>query len=287
MDHELKTNKNSKRIFIGSDHAGFELKEKLIDYLVGLGFEVSDQGAFEYDKQDDYPDFISKVARKVSENPKKSLGIILGGSGQGEAIVANRFENVRAVVYYGGNIEIIKLSREHNDANILSLGARFVDEEEAKSFLKIWLETEFSGEERHKRRIEKIDKLGEFDKWNGIKKNINFSDKKPFFKERDIFYIKNGKNVGFEQDGKGENFARPVLVFKKFNNDIFWGIPLSKTKKTGKYYFQFSFANDFISNALLSQMRLFDAKRLMGKEGVINIEDYESLKTKISQLFVD
>ncbi len=151
--------KGKPKLYIGSDHAGYELKQKLIDYLIDLDFEISDEGAFEYDEQDDYPDFISKVAKKVSENPENSKGIILGGSGQGEAIVANRFGGVRAVVYYGGNDEIIRLSREHNDANILSLGARFIDQEEAKPVLKTWLETEFSGEERHKRRIKKIDRV--------------------------------------------------------------------------------------------------------------------------------
>ncbi len=153
-------NKN-KKIFIASDHAGFELKEKLMVFLVeDLGLEVSDEGAFEYNEQDDYPDFVSKVAQKISENPNENLGIILGGSGQGEAIVANRFKNVRAVVFYGGNNEIIKLSKEHNNANILSFGARFVSKEEAKNAVQLWLDTEFSEDERHIRRINKIERLG-------------------------------------------------------------------------------------------------------------------------------
>jgi ribose 5-phosphate isomerase B len=147
-----------KKIVIGSDHAGFELKEKLKVYLKELGYEVEDKGAFEYDAEDDYPDFIMPVAEAVSENPELK-GVILGGSGQGEAIAANRFPNVRAVVFYGSNLDIITLSREHNNANILSLGARFIDEEIAKKALKIWLETKFSGDERHERRIAKIDKF--------------------------------------------------------------------------------------------------------------------------------
>ncbi len=148
-----------KKIYIASDHAGFELKNILIDFLSALGYKVFDKGAFEYDEQDDYPDFVSKVAEEVSKKEGDVAGIILGGSGQGEAIVANRFDNVRAVVYYGGNDEIIKLSRQHNDANILSLGARFVDEEEVKKVVDLWLKTDFSNEERHIRRIEKIDNL--------------------------------------------------------------------------------------------------------------------------------
>lgn len=145
------------KIYIASDHAGYELKEKLMDFLIeDNGHEVVDEGAFEFNENDDYPDFISKVAEKVSEEPE-ARGIILGGSGQGEAIVANRFKNVRAVVYYGGNEEIIKLSRQHNDANILSLGARFLDENDAKEVVKIWLNTSFSEGDRHRRRIEKID----------------------------------------------------------------------------------------------------------------------------------
>jgi len=150
----------NKKIYIASDHAGFEMKEKLVEFLEeDLEREVVDEGAFEYDEKDDYPDFISKVAKKVSENPEENIGIVLGGSGQGEAIVSNRFKNVRAVVYYGGDREIIKLSREHNDSNILSLGARFIDIEEAKMALKDWLGIKFSEEERHHRRINKIEKI--------------------------------------------------------------------------------------------------------------------------------
>jgi len=145
------------KIYIGSDHAGFELKQKLVLFLKELGHEVEDFGAHELDENDDYPDFVAPVARAVSEDVD-AKGIVLGGSGQGEAIAANRVNGVRAVVYYGGNEDIVKLSREHNDANVLSLGARFLSEDEAKEAVKLWLETPFSGEERHRRRIEKIDK---------------------------------------------------------------------------------------------------------------------------------
>ena len=144
------------KIYIGSDHAGFELKNKIIAFVRGFGHDVIDEGAFALDATDDYPDFIALVAEEVSKN-KDARGIVIGGSGQGEAIVANRFRNVRAVVYYGGTLDIVKLSREHNDANILSLGARFLNDNEATTAVKLWLETPFSGEERHIRRIKKID----------------------------------------------------------------------------------------------------------------------------------
>jgi ribose 5-phosphate isomerase B len=144
------------KIFFASDHAGFEMKNSLIEFVKELGFEVEDCGAYELNPEDDYPEFVKRAAQKVSEDPENTKVIILGGSGQGEAIVANRFPNVRAVVFYGGDKDIIKLSREHNDANVLSLGARFIKLEEAKEAVKLWLETPFSGEERHRRRISKI-----------------------------------------------------------------------------------------------------------------------------------
>ena len=143
-------------IVFASDHTGFELKGELIAFVGEMGYETEDCGADGYDEQDDYPDFISLAAKLVSLDPDNTKAIILGGSGQGEAMVANRFPNVRAAVYYGGNNEIIKLSREHNDANVFSLGTRFVSGEEAKEAVKLWLNTAFSGEERHVRRIKKI-----------------------------------------------------------------------------------------------------------------------------------
>lgn len=146
------------KVYLASDHAGFELKSKLMDFVESLGYESIDKGAFTLDPLDDYPDFISLAAQEVSDD-SSSRAIILGGSGQGEAIVANRFTNVRAVVYYGGDEEIVKLSREHNDANILSLGARSLSDEDAKRAVKIWLEVPFTNDERHIRRIKKIESL--------------------------------------------------------------------------------------------------------------------------------
>lgn len=145
------------RIYIASDHAGFELKQKLISFLSEQGHEPIDRGNYQLNEEDDYPDFIKETTRDVAEENGQSKGVIIGGSGQGEAMVANRTFGVRAAVYYGGSLEIVKLAREHNDANILSLGARFVAEEEAKAAVKLFLETPFSGEERHTRRIKKID----------------------------------------------------------------------------------------------------------------------------------
>jgi ribose 5-phosphate isomerase B len=146
-------------IYLGTDHRGFELKEMIKQWLTEWGYEYEDMGAHEYDEQDDYPDFVSLVGEKVSADPDNSKGIVLGGSGQGEAIVANKYNGVSAVVFYGGPDEIIKLSREHNNANVLSLGASFIDGDRAKEAIKLWLETEFPGEERHKRRIEKIKQI--------------------------------------------------------------------------------------------------------------------------------
>lgn len=155
------------RIFIGSDHAGLSHKTEIIKRLRESGHEVIDCGNSEYDEKDDYPDFVSKVAREISQNPANSVGIVFGGSGQGEAMVANRFRKVRAAVYYGdkesipGDHDIIELARTHNDANVLSIGARFVTVEESLEAVNRFLETPFSNEERHKRRIAKIDHLHE------------------------------------------------------------------------------------------------------------------------------
>ncbi len=144
------------RIYIGSDHAGFEMKRDLISFLSGQAHEVFDCGPTEYVHEDDYPDYVSVVAKNVSKD-QTAVGIVIGWSGQGEAMVANRFKKVRCAVFYGGSKHVLTLSREHNDANILSLGAHFITNQEAREAVMLWLGTNFSGEERHVRRIKKIE----------------------------------------------------------------------------------------------------------------------------------
>jgi ribose 5-phosphate isomerase B len=147
------------KIHLATDHAGFALKEATKTWLNDLDYdEVVDHGAHELVETDDYPDFIKLAAEAVSENPDERA-IIFGASGQGEDMVADKFEHVRSAVYYGGPLEIVKLSREHNDANILSIGARFVTGEQAREAIELWLKTPFSGAERHQRRVDKIDDL--------------------------------------------------------------------------------------------------------------------------------
>jgi|AntAceMinimDraft_13_1070369.scaffolds.fasta_scaffold10137_5 ribose 5-phosphate isomerase B len=146
-------------IHLATDHAGFESKEFLKNALEELGYEIVDHGAFDYDENDDYPDFIKNAAEAVSENPEINRAIIFGGSGQGEAMVANRFPGVRATVYYHFDPEVVKLSREHNNANVLSIGSRFLSHEEVIESVLFWLEIPFLYEDRHERRIEKIDEV--------------------------------------------------------------------------------------------------------------------------------
>jgi ribose 5-phosphate isomerase B len=156
------------KIYFATDHAGYELKNTLLAYVRDeLGYEVEDCGAHTYDQDDDYPDFVSVAAEAVSTNPLGRMAIVLGASGQGEAVVANKFPNVRAGVFYGEPshpqvdaahtaLSLVESLRVHNNANVLSIGARFVTSDEAKNAVRIFLSTDFSGDERHKRRIQKI-----------------------------------------------------------------------------------------------------------------------------------
>ncbi|KKS25944.1 MAG: Ribose 5-phosphate isomerase [Parcubacteria group bacterium GW2011_GWA2_42_11] len=154
------------KIFIGTDHAGYVLKEKLVTFLKARGYEVVDKGAFKYDENDDYPDFVVPVAREISKDSDRAKGIIIGGTGEGEAIAANKFPHVRAVVYYGkatpvvdDESNIIERSRQHNNSNILSLAARYLTEEDMMEAVNLWLNTAYSGDERHIRRLGKIDQI--------------------------------------------------------------------------------------------------------------------------------
>ncbi|OGH02863.1 MAG: ribose-5-phosphate isomerase [Candidatus Levybacteria bacterium RIFCSPHIGHO2_01_FULL_37_17] len=144
------------KIYLASDHAGFSLKKEIAAYLYKQGYEIEDCGDYAEDNNDDYPDFISVAAKKVSENPD-SKAIVFGKSGSGEEIVANKFKNVRAIL--GFSAENVKLARQDNDANLLALGSQFVDEQKAIELVKVFLETPFSNEERHKRRIDKIKEI--------------------------------------------------------------------------------------------------------------------------------
>jgi ribose 5-phosphate isomerase B len=146
------------KIYIGSDHAGFELKRELVSFLSEIGNEVIDCGPKVYNHEDDYPDYVSIVAERIYKD-QEAKGIVIGWSGQGEAMIANRYPEVRCAVFYGGPKHVLTLSREHNDANILSLGAHFLTSREARHAVELWLGTKFSGDERHIRRIKKIEDL--------------------------------------------------------------------------------------------------------------------------------
>ena len=146
-----------RTIYLATDHAGFAHKEAVKSWLISERCTVVDVGASHYDEGDDFPDFIKLAAQKVSSDPETSVALIFGGSGQGEAMVANRFIGVRATVYYGGQPAIITLSREHNDANVLSIGARFVTIDEAKQVIWEWLHATKSTNPKYHRRNVKID----------------------------------------------------------------------------------------------------------------------------------
>jgi ribose 5-phosphate isomerase B len=156
------------KIYLATDHAGYELKEKVKIFVLTNGHETIDWGNYRYAPDDDYPDYIGLAAKALSDDVAQQIesrAIIFGGSGQGEAIVANRYPGVRATVYYGDGIrvvddktyDIIALAREHNDSNCLSIGARFVNPNTILTAINQWLATPFSGDERHVRRIAQIE----------------------------------------------------------------------------------------------------------------------------------
>ncbi len=163
------------KVYFAADHAGFDLKNVLVNFVRGeLGHETEDCGAFEKDPNDDYPEIIASACRSIVRDTAEGIecrGIILGASGQGEAMAANRFQNVRAAVYYGAagqqtdasgiSLDMLASIRGHNDSNVLSLGARFLSESEAKHAVQSWLAAPFTGDERHVRRIGKLDTIRE------------------------------------------------------------------------------------------------------------------------------
>ena len=171
----MKKNTLNYPLYLATDHAGYELKEKVKIFLQDEGFNVIDCGNNNFDPNDDYPDFISKAALEVSKDPDNAKAIIFGGSGQAEAITANKFPEVRCTLFYSPVVpfgdadvsgrksedpfEMIRLTREHNNSNILSIGARFVTEKIAIQAIKNWLKTPFGNDERHVRRLDKIKEL--------------------------------------------------------------------------------------------------------------------------------
>lgn len=165
------------KIYFAADHAGFALKNALIEHVRTLGYEAEDMGAFSQNPDDDYPDFVTTCAKKVAEEcsaggDDSARGILIGGSGQGEAMAANRISGIRAAVFYGprqvtesldieggrseDGLDAVRLPRMHNNANILSIGARFVSGNDADEAIRIFLETPFSDSPRHARRLAKF-----------------------------------------------------------------------------------------------------------------------------------
>jgi ribose 5-phosphate isomerase B len=142
------------RVHLGSDHAGLELKEHLLNWLADHGHEAVDHGPFVYDPEDDYPVFCLRAAEAVAadwQDGESSLGVVIGGSGNGEAIAANKVKGARAALVW--NDETATLARQHNDANVISVGGRMHDLSDMTRFVEIFLQTSFPGEERHARRI--------------------------------------------------------------------------------------------------------------------------------------
>lgn len=143
------------RVHIGGDHAAYELQRELVTWLQAEGHEVTDHGPLEYDALDDYPVFVLRAAEGVAQDPE-SLGIVLGGSGNGEQMAANKVAGIRAALCY--NAELAQLAREHNNAQVISIGGRFTTLDQAKEMVASFLATPFSGEARHQRRIDMVER---------------------------------------------------------------------------------------------------------------------------------
>lgn len=159
------------KVYFASDHAGLSLKNALIEYLRTLRYDVEDMGSYTFDPEDDYPDFVTPLAKRVADEVE-SRGVIIGGSGQGEAMCANRISGIRAAIFYGpmrvtsaleieggyseDGYDLVRLARRHNNANVLAIGARFVSGEEAEEAVHVFLDTPFSDSPRHARRLAKF-----------------------------------------------------------------------------------------------------------------------------------
>ncbi|MFH1188706.1 MAG: ribose 5-phosphate isomerase B [bacterium] len=144
-------------IYIGADHRGFQLKKLIQEYLIQKGYHVIDVGSYEYNENDDYPDYAKKVARGVAENFEDNRGIVICGSGIGVSIVANRHKGIRAFIPL--SVEHAVLARKHNDTNVIAFAADFMNFDDIKSILDVWLTTPFSCDVRHKRRIRAMDNI--------------------------------------------------------------------------------------------------------------------------------
>ncbi|MDP2665027.1 MAG: RpiB/LacA/LacB family sugar-phosphate isomerase [bacterium] len=159
------------KVYFAADHAGFALKNALIEHVRTLGYDIEDLGPASLNPEDDYPDYMTPLAKRVADEVD-ARGIFVGGSGQGEAMCANRIPLIRAAVFYGprrvtialdiegghseDGYDAVRLPRRHNDANVLSIGARFVSGDEADEAVRIFLDTPFSGSSRHARRLAKF-----------------------------------------------------------------------------------------------------------------------------------
>ncbi|MBB2890414.1 ribose-5-phosphate isomerase [Flexivirga oryzae] len=141
------------RVHIGGDHAAYEMQRELVSWLTEQGHDVVDHGATTYDDLDDYPVFVLRAAEGVAAD-EGSLGVVLGGSGNGEQMAANKVKGIRAALCY--NTELAQLARQHNDAQVISIGGRFNTVDEAKEMVKVFLETPFSGAQRHQRRLDMV-----------------------------------------------------------------------------------------------------------------------------------
>jgi ribose 5-phosphate isomerase B len=146
-------------IYIGADHRGFDLKQILKSYIGTVGYEVVDMGADALDENDDYPQYAIKVAKEVSRDPSLGKGILICGSGVGVDVTANKFRNVRCSLCF--SVDHAMVSRNDDDVNVLSIPADFVDEDEAKRIVAVWLQTRYDPAEKHARRIKQIEELEE------------------------------------------------------------------------------------------------------------------------------